>query len=240
MITTPSAALVPSSRSPRGASCRAADGSLYAGVAQQVEHPPCKWVVASSNPASGSIMQFKPDQSCAPSPSPVSGIAAPTCALCGGLVRQSVSAINRAAREGRPIYCGRKCSGLARRKLIQPDQKKEAKRLYDARRRQALRDEIREKKREYHKRTYDPAKAAIERKARMPRHLEYCRRHEYREWKSAYDQQRRAKIMFGEFAESALLLMQVESEIERRATRQEIAQTNGTYNKAQRRKRELT
>lgn len=29
MITTPSAALVPSSRSPRGASCRAADGTPY-------------------------------------------------------------------------------------------------------------------------------------------------------------------------------------------------------------------
>lgn len=214
MITTPSAALVPSSRSPRGASCRAADGTL--------------------------MQQFKPDQSCAPSLSPVSGIAAPACALCGGLVRQSTSAINRAAREGRPIYCGRKCGGLARRKLIQPAEKKEAKRLYDAQRRQALRDKIREKKREYHKRTYDPAKAAIQRRANMPRHVEYCRRPEYREWKSAYDQQRRAKIMFGEFAESALLLMQIEGEIERRATRQEIMQTNGTYNKAQRRKRELT
>lgn len=227
MITMPSAALVPSSRSPRGASCRAAGGSLYAGVAQQVEHPPCKWVVASSNPAAGSIMQFKPD-------------AAPTCALCGGLVRQSVSAINRAAREGRPIYCGRKCAGLARRSLMQPDEKKDAKRLYDARRRQELRGQLREKKREYHKRTYDPAKAAAHRKARMPWHLEYCRRPEYREWKSAYDQQRRAKTMFGEFAESALLLMQIDGEIERRATRQEIAQINGTYNKAQRRKRELT
>lgn len=58
MITTPSAALVPSSRSPRGASCRAADGSLYAGVAQQAEHPPCKWVVASSTPAAGSTYRL--------------------------------------------------------------------------------------------------------------------------------------------------------------------------------------
>lgn len=191
--------------------------------------------------ADGSLMQqFKPDQPCAPSLSPVIGIAAPACALCGGLVHQSTSAINRAAREGRPIYCGRKCAGLARRNLMQPAEKKELKRLYDARRRQELRDQLREKKREYHKRTYDPAKAAAHRKTRMPRHIEYCRRPEYREWKSAYDQQRRAKIMFGEFADAALLLMQVESEIERRATRQEIAQTNGTYNKAQRRKRELT
>lgn len=162
-----------------------------------------------------------------------------TCDLCGGFVGQSVSAINRALRSGRPIYCGRKCAGLARRKLIQPNEKKEAKRLYDAQRRQALREEIRAKKREYHKRTYDPAKAAIERKARMPSHVAYCRRPEYRAYKSSYDLQRRARIEFGEFAESALLLRCVESDIDSRATRQERMQINGTYNKAQTRKRAL-
>jgi len=161
------------------------------------------------------------------------------CALCGGLVRQPVGAINRAIANGQRIYCGRKCAGLGRRKLIQSDEKKEAKRLYDAARRERLRDEICAYKREHHKRTYDPAKAAVERKARMPKHVEYCRRPEYVAYKSSYDQQRRAKIQFGEFYESALLLMQVESEIESRATRQQIMQANGTYNKAQARKRTL-
>lgn len=162
-----------------------------------------------------------------------------TCALCGGFVGQPVAHINRAQRAGRPIYCGKKCAGLARRKLIQPDEAKEAKRLYDAARRQQLREELRAYKREYHKRTYDPTKAAIERKAKMPRHVEYCRRPGYRAYKSSYDLQRRANIQFGEFAEAALLLRSVESEIDSRATRQQIIQINGTYNKAQTRKRAL-
>lgn len=162
-----------------------------------------------------------------------------TCALCGGFVGQSVGAINRAEKAGRPIYCGRKCAGLARRKLILPDEKRESKRLYDAARREQLSEQIRAYKREHHKRTYDPAKAAIERKAKMPRHVEYCRRPEYRAYKRSYDTKRRAVIQFGEFAEAALLLRSVESEIDSRATRQERMQINGTYNKAQMRKRAL-
>lgn len=33
---------------------------MNAGVAQMVEHPPCKWVVASSNPAAGSSHVSQP------------------------------------------------------------------------------------------------------------------------------------------------------------------------------------
>lgn len=59
MITTPSAAH-PLVALPSRCLLPAADGSLYAGVAQQVEHPPCKWVVASSNPAAGSSHVSQP------------------------------------------------------------------------------------------------------------------------------------------------------------------------------------
>ena len=57
MITTPSAAH-PLVALPSRCLLPAADGSLYAGVAQQVEHPPCKWVVASSTPAAGSTYRL--------------------------------------------------------------------------------------------------------------------------------------------------------------------------------------
>ena len=66
----------------------------------------------------------------------------------------------------------------------------EEKRLYDAAYRKKNLAMLKAKKRAYFKRTYDPVKAAIGRKARMARHVAYCRRPEYREWKRAYDKRR--------------------------------------------------
>jgi len=118
-------------------------------------------------------------------------------------------------------------------------ERKEAKRLYDARRRVEKADEIRAMKREYFKRTYDPVKAAAERKAKMPQHVEYCRRPEYKVWKCDYDKRYLARKKFGEFAEAALLLQDIEREICEHSTRYEIYRTNGTLNKAQTRRRLL-
>ena len=163
------------------------------------------------------------------------------CAQCGTALDKTASEVNRAIRRGAPLFCNKTCFGLSRR-LVNPPTKaerKEVKRLYDARRRVEKADEIKAKKREYFKRTYDPAKAAEERKAKMPKHIEYCRRPEYRAWKSDYDRLYRAVKLFGEFAESYLTLTEVEKEIDARATRYEIYSTNGTINKAQARKRAL-
>jgi hypothetical protein len=75
--------------------------------------------------------------------------------------------------------------------------------------------------------------------ANMHRHVEYCRRPEYKEYKSAYDQHRRDRLQFGEFSEVARILRDVDEEIASRATRQEIYQSNGRYNGAIFRRRAL-
>ena len=163
------------------------------------------------------------------------------CPQCRAEFEATTGRLNRALKIGAPLYCGRYCAGLARRLKNPPTEaeRKEAKRLYDARRRVEKADEIRAKKSEYFKRTYDPAKAAEERKAKMPRHIEYCRRPEYKAWKRDYDKRYLARKKFGEFAEAALMLQDIEREIDQQATRYEIYRTNGTLNKALMRRRSL-
>lgn len=160
-----------------------------------------------------------------------------TCAHCGKPVHQSKGAINRALRLGKPLYCDRICAGLARRREISKAEKVERKRLYDAKRRIELAAKIKAAKAEYHKRTYDPTKAARTRKENMARHVAYCQRPEYKKWKKRYDQEYRAKRLFGPFWESAVLLAHLDEEVVSRMTRYEIMLANGTLNKAQSRRR---
>lgn len=163
------------------------------------------------------------------------------CASCGSLLHKKTGEINRAAKNGRQLYCGRSCAGLARRLKNPPSEaeRKEAKRLYDAKYREEKKSEIKIKKRDYFKRTYDPVKAAEDRKKRMPKHVEYCSQPAYKAWKREYDKNYRAKKYFGVFAEAAILLQDIEREIAKQATRYEIYRINGTLNKAQKRKRSL-
>lgn len=46
---------------------------------------------------------------------------------------------------------------------------------------------LKQKKAKYFKEHYDPEKATIERKLRSASHVEYCRRPEYKKYKSKYD-----------------------------------------------------
>jgi hypothetical protein len=118
-----------------------------------------------------------------------------------------------------------------------PEQKKAEKAAYDlARRTGPLRDRILAEKREYHQQTYDSSAAAAYRQARMPYHVEYCRRPAYRKKKRVYDRKYRA-AEYGEFAEAYLLAVDINHEIKERSTRYEIYQENGTAAKTQRRKR---
>lgn len=159
------------------------------------------------------------------------------CQYCGGVVQQSQSSVRRAIREGRPLYCDRVCVGLARR--VPSDEKKEAKRIYDARRRVERAAELRAEKAAYYQRTRDPAKEREYRRAHMGRHLEYCRRPEYVAYKKDYDRELRAEE-YGEFAEAYLLLLDLEREIRSRATAYERRKARGYYTRsAQQRRREL-
>lgn len=159
------------------------------------------------------------------------------CPVCGKDAVKPTGEVNRARRQGLPIRCGRVCAGIARR---QPPksyaQKAEEKRLYDIEYRAKNLAKITANKRAYFQATYDPDKAAIERKKTMARHVEYCRSPEYKAWKKEYDRRLRASE-FGEFGEAYLLLLDLDREIDSRATWLELAEQKGTINKTQKRKR---
>jgi hypothetical protein len=160
------------------------------------------------------------------------------CNYCGKPVTQRQGAINRALKHGRGIYCNRECSGLGRRSNKTPEQKKEEKRLYDLEYRNNNKEVLKAKKAEYHKLTYDVLSAKEKRKLRAAQHAEYCRQPEYKAWKKTYDQQHRAKKLFGEYWESAILLINLDNEIDARMDKYEIYAINGTLNKKQTRRRD--
>ena len=91
---------------------------------------------------------------------------------------------------------------------------KEAKADYDREYRRKNRARLKVAHAAYFQRTYDPKKAAIERKKNMPKHVEYCRQPEYKAWKKKYDKQCRSK-KFGDFAEAHQLLVELTKEINR-------------------------
>ena len=155
------------------------------------------------------------------------------CEYCGKENDKHTGHVNRARRLGRGLYCNRECSGLGRRHGRTEEESKMLKSGYDQMYKQLNPPDTKERA-EYHKRTYDPVKAAIIRKKNMPRHVEYCRRPEYRAWKKKYDLKFVAKKNYGEHWESAILLRQISGEIDNRVANQD----KGTYNKSQNRKRD--
>lgn len=160
------------------------------------------------------------------------------CAGCSKIGKQEAGAVNRARRSGRPLYCSRGCAGKARRITKSKAQRVEEKRIYDMKYRAKNREMLKAKKANYFQRTYDPVSAAIERKKKMPRHVEYCRRPEYRAWKAKYDKQYLARKNYGPFAEAAILTLDLNREIKERTNDYEIRQQNKTGNKTQIRRRE--
>lgn len=160
------------------------------------------------------------------------------CAACGRSQDKPAGSVNRAIAKGAPLYCDRNCASIARRKFRTKEQKKEEKRLYDIEYRRLNRELLRAKKAEYHRRTYDPTEAAAQRKKRMPYHVEYCRRPEYRQYKKSYDRQYRAKREYGTLWEAFLLTMEIRDEVIRNSSDYEIRLEKGTINKKLQRRRE--
>jgi hypothetical protein len=160
------------------------------------------------------------------------------CPQCRCMTQKPLSAIGKANRLGVPIYCGRECAGIARQKGKTDEQKRQEKKAYDAEYRAKNFERLKAEKAEWNRKTYDPIKAAQYRKRIMPRHVEYCRRPEYRQWKRDYDQVYCAKKDFGEFWESALLAKNIRSECLSRMTDYEIRLEKGTLNKSNQRRRD--
>jgi hypothetical protein len=151
--------------------------------------------------------------------------------------------LNRAMAMERSLYCSRSCAGLARRLKNPPtlEQKKIAKAEYDKKRRELKGDELRAKKRVFYHEHKEERKELhrLQRQKRMSKHLEYCRQPEYRAKKKEYDKDRRFKA-FGPFEDAARLLSELQTEIDKRATRYEIYIANGRYTRqATQRRREL-
>lgn len=159
------------------------------------------------------------------------------CPVCSKQFTIATGAYNRACQRGYEPRCSRACDGIMRRKHKTPEQKKAEKAEYDREYREKNRAMLKAKKAERFQRTYDPAKAAVERKKRAHKHAEYCRRPEYRAWKREYDKQYRANREYGDYAEAFLTLRDLENEILSNATRVEIGVQNGTLCKSQKRKR---
>lgn len=109
------------------------------------------------------------------------------CPQCRRWTDKPTGAVNRAHSIGAPIYCDKACAGRARRKHKTRTQKRWEKKLYDQRYRARNLKRILARKHEYHQRTYDPKKAAVVRKKRMPLHVEYCRQPKYKAYKRRYD-----------------------------------------------------
>lgn len=164
------------------------------------------------------------------------GNVTPLCAQCGKPHGKGTGAINRAAKIGAPLYCGRKCAGLGRRKGKTKAQKVAEKRLYDMAYRAKNHDRLQAEKRAYFQRTYDPKKAAVVRAKRMHLHVAYCRQPRYKAWKRQYDRNHRAKE-YGPFADAYLLAIDLNRAIKSRATNYEIRIQNETLNKRQSRSR---
>jgi len=91
---------------------------------------------------------------------------------------------------------------------------KKQKAAYDREYRKKNHSRIKADHAAYHRRTYDPVKAAKDRERRMPKHVEYYRQPWYRAWKREYDRQRRAS-RFGEFAEAYEALKALVKEVKR-------------------------
>lgn len=151
------------------------------------------------------------------------------CAYCG---EQITKKIHKGCKNA---YCNRECSGLGRRNNKTEQQKKEEKRLYDIEYRNKNIESIKEKNKTYFKKHYEanPEKYRQKRKDNYKRHLEYLNTPEYKAYKKEYDKKYRAKKQYGEFWESAIILQDIELQIDNREVKQQL----NLINKSQKRKR---
>jgi hypothetical protein len=131
------------------------------------------------------------------------------CDWCGSLTAKPAGHVNRSRREGHGLCCDRRCAGRARRDTRTPEQRKSDKSAYDRQYRERNRAELKTKKAAYYKATRDPKREREIRMKRMPLHVEYCRRPEYRAKKHQYDIER-VSSHYGEFAEAHRLLIELE------------------------------
>ena len=161
-----------------------------------------------------------------------------TCNNCGAAAKKERGAYNRATKRGYRNFCSRKCAGEAKKIDRCPNERKERKRIYDAEYRSKNKELLKKKKAEWRRKTYDPERAAQERKSKMAAHVEYCRRPEYKKYKKKYDKEYRARKKYGEYWESFCLLMDIKEEVLKKSNRYQVDLENNKLNKKLRRRRD--
>ena len=161
-----------------------------------------------------------------------------SCPTCGSTAQKEAGGVNRSRRKGSPVYCSKDCASEARRLHKSDQQKRAEKAKYDADYRAKNQDRLKIKSAEYHRKNYDPEKARAYRKTRMHKHVEYCRKPEYRAKKAQYDKTYRAVKQYGEYAECFLIFREIERECLSRKTRYELDLENGRLGKTQKRRRD--
>ena len=165
-----------------------------------------------------------------------------TCQCCGAFVEKPTGAVNRARRLGAPLFCGKACAGRSRRIVpLTAEEKKAAKAAYDRARRLLKGDQIRAEKRAFYQANRERISVGLAqyRRTHRSQHAAYCRTPEYRAWKKEYDRKHLAKKHFGQFADAALALREIEATLDSQASWHERHAINGTINKAQQRRRAL-
>ncbi len=132
------------------------------------------------------------------------------CAYCGSETQKHSGHYNRSTRLGRPMYCDQNCSGAARR--LDPETKARNLRENNRKYKAAKPEKYKAIAAAGYQRRRDPEKERQFRKANMPRHVEYCRKPEYRAKKQEYDIER-SKREYGEYGECYRLLIELGREI---------------------------
>lgn len=158
-----------------------------------------------------------------------------TCPVCGNLTSKEVGAVNRAKAAGLRLFCGRVCAGIARRSAVQKtdEQRRADKALYDAKYRAKRLDVIKARKKQAYLANPPREREAAYRKAHSADHLAYCNTPEYRAWKREYDKVYRAKQEFGEFWESAILMIEIHrAAVEKAGGAYELMLAKGYFNRS--------
>jgi Ni,Fe-hydrogenase III large subunit len=161
------------------------------------------------------------------------------CHFCKSKKMREIGHINRAIKTGKNLFCDIKCAGKAKRKNISLEEFRQKKRDYDKEYRKKNIDKIKKRKREYFKKTYDPIEASRIRRTDEYRkkHRQYLSTEKYKIYKHSYDHVYRCKKKYGEFWESASLLIKIDKEVKKRKSTYEIKLENKTLNKALNRSR---
>jgi hypothetical protein len=146
----------------------------------------------------------------------------------------SIGSRKRSIRLGLPIYCNKKCTGLAIRTNETEEEKKLYKQWYDLFIRVSRTED--EYWLKYLQTAFsfafdyaaNPEKYKRIRQGKKESHNEYCRQPEYKKKKKAYDEVHRAKKFYGEYWEAAIALKTLENEIDDKEGRR----LNKLYNKS--------